>query len=168
MKSVGGPHAARGTRLGQHCSMRMKEQYDNIKIVLERLQYHDHGWVICFDLKMVNFLLGQQGGYIKYHCFLCYWDIRSTVDHWMKKNWPPRNSSTPCDKAPYRLNLDKSKIVDKEIEDLLAQGIIEKSDSAWVAPILLLQNPDGSSRLCTDFRKLDAVTITDQFPMPRA
>ncbi|CAM1323525.1 Uncharacterised protein at_DN2338, partial [Pycnogonum litorale] len=57
-----------------HC--KMKEEYVNIKIVLERLQYHVHGWVICVDLKMVNFLLGQQGAYTKYPCFLCYWDSR--------------------------------------------------------------------------------------------
>jgi len=65
----------------------------------------------------------------------------------------------PVAQAPYRLNPDKSMIVDKEIDDLLAQGIIERSDSAWSAPILLVLKPDGSSRLCTDFRKLNAVTI---------
>ena len=66
-------------------SVQMKEEYDNIKTVLERLQYHVHGWLICVDLKMVNFQLGQQGGYTKYPCFLCYWDIRATADHWVKK-----------------------------------------------------------------------------------
>lgn len=28
---------------------------------------------------MVNFLLGQQGGYIKYPCFLCLWDSRIKI-----------------------------------------------------------------------------------------
>ena len=73
----------------------------------------------------------------------------------------------PVAQAPYRLNPDKLKLVDKEIDDLLAEGIIERSDSAWAAPILLVPKPDDSSRLCTDFRKLNAVTITDTFPMPR-
>src|SRR6218665_3597180 len=68
--------------------------------------------------------------------------------------------------APYRLNPDKSKIVHKEIDDLLAQGIIERSDSAWAALILLVPKPSGSSRLCTDFKKLNAVIITNSFPMP--
>src|SRR6218665_3798737 len=48
--------------------------------------------VICVELKMVNFLLGQQGGYTKYLCFLCYWDSRATSAHWVKKDWTPRNS----------------------------------------------------------------------------
>ena len=69
--------------------------------------------------------------------------------------------------APYRVSPDKLKIVDKEIESLLVQGIIDKSDNAWAAPILLVPKPDGSSQLCTDFRKLNSVTITDPFPVPQ-
>ena len=33
----------------------MKEEYGNIKPILERLKYGDHQWLICVDLKMVNF-----------------------------------------------------------------------------------------------------------------
>lgn len=36
-------------------SVQMKEQYASIKIVLERLQYDIHEWLICVDLKIVNF-----------------------------------------------------------------------------------------------------------------
>src|SRR6185436_10416008 len=90
-------------------SVTMKEEYANIKIVLERLQYHAHGWVICVDLKMVNFLLGQQGGFTKYPCFLCYWDSRATSEHWVKKSWPPRNSLTPGDK-----NIINDPLVDRK------------------------------------------------------
>ena len=50
----------------------LKENYENIKAVLERLKYCVHQWLICVDLKMVNFLLGQQEGHIKYPYFLCY------------------------------------------------------------------------------------------------
>ena len=52
----------------------LMEQYEHIKLVLDLLQYKEHNWVICVDLKMVNFLLGQQGGYTKYPCFPCLWD----------------------------------------------------------------------------------------------
>lgn len=69
-----------------------EKKYADNKTVLEWLQYHVHGWVICVELKMVNFLLGQQGGYTKYLCFLCYWDSRATSAHWVKKDWTPRNS----------------------------------------------------------------------------
>lgn len=39
---------------------------------------------------MVNILLGQQGGYTKYPCFLCQWDSRANDQHWKKKDWAIR------------------------------------------------------------------------------
>ena len=73
-------------------STKMKEEYDAIKLVLEKLDYNTHKWLICVDLKMVNFLLGQQSGYTKYPCFLCLWDSRARTQHWRKKNWQERTS----------------------------------------------------------------------------
>ena len=70
-------------------SVTLKENYENIKVVLERLKYCVYQWLICVDLKMVNFLLGQQGGHTKYPCFLCYWDSIANEEHWIRKEWPP-------------------------------------------------------------------------------
>ena len=79
-------------------SVTLKESYENVKNVLETLKYNNHGWMICVDLKMMNFLLGQQGGYTKYPCFLCYWDSRAKDEHWIRDQWPARSSLTPGDK----------------------------------------------------------------------
>ena len=76
----------------------MKEEYGNIKLILERLKYGDYQWLICLDLKMVNFLLGQQGGYTKYPCFLCYWENRADKDHWVRKEWLSRHRLIPGEK----------------------------------------------------------------------
>ncbi|GFV51081.1 uncharacterized protein TNCV_4743581 [Trichonephila clavipes] len=38
---------------------------------------------------MVNFLLGQQGGYTKFPCFMCLWDSRDK-HHWSQKVWSVR------------------------------------------------------------------------------
>ena len=43
-------------------SVIVKEHYLNMKMVLQKLRYSEHNWAICVDFKMVNFLLGQQGG----------------------------------------------------------------------------------------------------------
>ena len=72
-------------------SVILKEHYSSVKMVLEKMCYKEHNWVICVDLKMVNFLLGQQGGYTKYPCFLCLWNSRDNDQHWQRKDWPVRD-----------------------------------------------------------------------------
>jgi hypothetical protein len=91
-------------------STTMKEKYDEIKLVLEKILYHDHKWVICVDLKMVNFLLGQQSGFTKYPCFLCMWDSRDRVNHYVMKDWPPRTNMAPCRAA----NILEEPLVERE------------------------------------------------------
>ena len=78
--------------------MVVKEQYLNEKMVLNKLCYSEHNWAICVDFKMVNFLLGRQGGYTKNSCFCCYWDSRATSQYWVKKDWPAREDLTVGDK----------------------------------------------------------------------
>ena len=71
-------------------STSMKEEYQTISLVLEKIRYQEHQWMICVDLKMVNFLLGQQSGYTKYPCFVRLWDSRASHEHWIRKEWPLR------------------------------------------------------------------------------
>ncbi|KAI6652425.1 hypothetical protein LOD99_7439 [Oopsacas minuta] len=47
---------------------------------------------------MVNFLLGQQSGFTKYPCFLCYWYSRDRNQHWIREKWPPRECLKVGDK----------------------------------------------------------------------
>ena len=68
----------------------LKESYSTVEMLLQKLFYNEHKWLICVDLKMVNLLLGQQGGYVKYPCFLCLWDSRTDDQHWQRKDWPVR------------------------------------------------------------------------------
>ncbi|GFW77893.1 uncharacterized protein TNCV_3911031 [Trichonephila clavipes] len=64
----------------------LKEEYANIAKVMETIKYQDHMWLICVDLKMVNFLLGLQEGYTKFPCFMCLWDSRDKQHHWSQKS----------------------------------------------------------------------------------
>ena len=52
-------------------SIQMKETYENMKSILDKIKYAEHEWVICGDLKVLSILLGQQGGNTKYPCILC-------------------------------------------------------------------------------------------------
>ena len=71
-------------------SVHAKETYQSVQRILQLISYEQHGWIVCVDLKMVCFLLGQQLGYTKYPCFLCKWDSRAKSEHWVTKQWPMR------------------------------------------------------------------------------
>ncbi|KAI6650636.1 hypothetical protein LOD99_7686 [Oopsacas minuta] len=61
---------------------------------------------------MVNFLLGQQGGYNKYPCFVCLWDSRARKDHWINKVWPLRTDLTVEEaNILYELLVPREKII---------------------------------------------------------
>ena len=52
-------------------SVHMREEYEDVKTLLNMIKYTSHNWELCGDFKMLAFLFGQQGGYTKYSCFLC-------------------------------------------------------------------------------------------------
>ncbi|GBO42436.1 hypothetical protein AVEN_31654-1 [Araneus ventricosus] len=51
-------------------SMHLEENYNYLSLILEKINYQEHRWMVCGDFKMLTMLLGQQAGYTKYRCFL--------------------------------------------------------------------------------------------------
>ena len=74
----------------------------------------------------------------------------------------------PVKQRPYPLPFSMREIVKEEIQRMLEDGIIERTDSPYSAPIVMVKKPDGTYRLCIDYRKLNRVTIFDGEPMPAA
>ena len=50
---------------------------------------------------------------------------------------------------------------------MLENDIIEPSQSSWSSSIVMVPKPDGTLRFCIDYRKADAETKTDSYPIPR-
>lgn len=54
----------------------------------------------------------------------------------------------------------------KEVDYLVEHGFAVPSFSPWSSPCLLEQKSDGSPRFCTDFRKVNSVTVPDAHLLP--
>ncbi|KAJ8032010.1 hypothetical protein HOLleu_25409 [Holothuria leucospilota] len=75
--------------------------------------------------------------------------------------------ATPIKQHPYRVNPRKRQHLRDEVRYMLDHDIIEPSNSEWSSPCILVPKPDGGYRFCTDYRKVNAVTRTDSYPIPR-
>ncbi|XP_045474012.1 uncharacterized protein LOC123680256 [Harmonia axyridis] len=58
-------------------------------------------------------------------------------------------------------------IVDEEIDKMVQEDLIEESDSPWASPVVMVPKPGGGTRICIDYRKVNAITRTDTYPLPR-
>ncbi|CAM4334211.1 unnamed protein product, partial [Caretta caretta] len=76
-------------------------------------------------------------------------------------------NARPIKGQPYRVSPQAKTAVEWEIQDMLQMSVIRPSGSAWASPVVLVPKPDGEIRFCVDYRKLNAVTRPDNYPMPR-
>ena len=75
--------------------------------------------------------------------------------------------SKPVKQHPYRMNPLKRKYLQDEVKYLLENDFIEPSQSNYSSPCILVPKSNGTYRMCTDYRKVNSVTKTDSFPIPR-
>jgi transposase InsO family protein len=69
--------------------------------------------------------------------------------------------------APRRIGLRDQEIIDKEVEQMLKDEVIEPSNSPHSSEPVLIQKRTGEIRFCIDYRKLNRFTIPDSFPLRR-
>uniref|UniRef100_A0A2C9LU40 Reverse transcriptase domain-containing protein n=1 Tax=Biomphalaria glabrata TaxID=6526 RepID=A0A2C9LU40_BIOGL len=64
--------------------------------------------------------------------------------------------------------VNHEEILNRETETLLKMGITDTSTSPYSAPAVLVKQKEttGKKRLCVDYRKLNAITVKDTYPMP--
>ena len=73
----------------------------------------------------------------------------------------------PIAQPPRRVPLAFAEAEKKQIGKMLETGVVRSSTSLWASPVCLVRKPDGSARVCIDFRGLNAVTTPIQQPIPR-
>lgn len=75
------------------------------------------------------------------------------------------------DAAPWKCNprpisLTKRKALDSALDELIDTGVVERSNSPWGFPVVLVPKKDDTYRLCVDYRRLNEVTKKDAYPLP--
>ena len=73
----------------------------------------------------------------------------------------------PIKQPPYRVSQTQKAEIENQIETMLSQEVIKVSTSPWSSPVVLVKKKDGTTRFCVDYRKLNAVTRKDSYPLPR-
>jgi hypothetical protein len=73
----------------------------------------------------------------------------------------------PIKIPPRRMGPEQRKIVDEEVDKMLKKGVIEPSDSPWSFPPVLVKKKDSTYRFCIDYRRLNTVSKSWAYPLPR-
>jgi hypothetical protein len=68
---------------------------------------------------------------------------------------------------PYHLNEQKKCALYECINEMLAAGVTERSESEYCSPVVLVKKKDGTVRFCIDYRRLNALTKDEAAPLPR-
>ena len=66
----------------------------------------------------------------------------------------------------YHMSLAELQTVKQYLLDNLSKGFIAPSQAPYASPVLFVKKPDGSLRFCIDYRKLNAITRKDRYPLP--
>lgn len=130
----------------------IKERLSSPTLNSEELEYlHD----ICFKYSDIFFLEGDK--------------LSSTNAVQHKIN--TFSNKAPVFVKPYRLPHSQTQIINQQVQQMLADNIIEQSNSPYNAPLLLVPKKNDKDeqtkwRVVVDFRKINEITIADAYPLP--
>ena len=76
-------------------------------------------------------------------------------------------TDNPVRTRPYKYAPKVKEELDRQVEEMLEQGIIEPSDSVWNSGVVMVPKKNKELRFAIDYRKLNALTRPISFPLPR-
>nr|GFC57325.1 peroxidase 64 [Tanacetum cinerariifolium] len=75
-------------------------------------------------------------------------------------------NARPVSSRPYCQPYYQKSEIEKQVRELLHQGLIRPSHSPFASPVILVKKNDGTWRFCVDYRALNDITIKDTYQLP--
>ena len=91
-------------------------------------------------------------------------DPLGRIDVWTHKI--DTGDNPPIKSNQYRVSDKERQVIAEAVNDMLEKGVIEPCSSSWASPVTLVPKKDGTIRFCIDYRKLNAITKDDIYPIP--
>jgi Reverse transcriptase (RNA-dependent DNA polymerase)/RNase H-like domain found in reverse transcriptase len=95
------------------------------------------------------------------------WDGRLGRVHTTALHIQLTPGAIPAYSQPYRAGAKAREAEAVEIHRMLLAGLIEPATSEWASPVVLVPKPDGSTRSCIYYRRLNPVKVRESHPLPR-
>ncbi|KAF7567774.1 hypothetical protein PtrM4_143650 [Pyrenophora tritici-repentis] len=94
-------------------------------------------------------------------------ELRGNLDHKIElklddTGQPPK----PSFQRLRPMSRDEARAVKLYVDDMIKKGHVERSTSAWAAPLLVVRKPGGGIRICVDYRGLNAHTVKNRNAPP--
>ena len=75
-------------------------------------------------------------------------------------------TETPISLSARRLNPEQYQVLKVELKRLIDQGVLERSQSPWTSPIVMVKKKSGGWRLCADFTQLNKLLKIQKYALP--
>jgi hypothetical protein len=73
----------------------------------------------------------------------------------------------PVASQPYCAGSRAREDIYREVSRMLNEKVIETSSGEWASPVFLIPKPDGTVQFCVDYRRVNSLTIREQYALPR-
>ena len=77
----------------------------------------------------------------------------------------PTSDGPPVQSRARRLDQEKLAVAKAELDKLVELGICHRGKSEWSSPLLVTTKPNGGWRVCGDYRRVNARTTDDRYPV---
>jgi hypothetical protein len=75
-------------------------------------------------------------------------------------------AAPPVNSRPYRYSPLQNDEIERQIAEMIKAGVVVPSMSPYASLVLLIKKKDGQWRFCVDYRRLNALTVKNKFPLP--